>query len=55
MKKVAASLFAQRQMADSLLGQAALCDKIAAACAKEEEAAKFKKLARECREAAAAA
>jgi hypothetical protein len=44
----------QQQMADCLMGQAALCDNIAAACAKEEEADKFKTLARECREAAAA-
>lgn len=52
--KEAAPLFQQQQMADSLLGQAALCDKIAAACAREEDADKFKRLARECREAAAA-
>ena len=41
-------------MADCLLGQARLCEQIAIACADEERAAKFRRLAQECKEAAEA-
>lgn len=43
----------QRKMAECLLAEAEICDHIAAACADEPQAAKFKRRARECREAAA--
>ena len=46
--------FEQRRMAECLQGEARLCELIAAACADEETAEKFKRLARECTEAAAA-
>lgn len=40
------------KMAESLLGQAHLCEQIASACSDEAAANKFKKMARECRQAA---
>lgn len=42
-----------RKIAEALLAQAELCDHIAAACANDAEAAKFKRQARQCRDAAA--
>ncbi len=39
-------------MAESLLGQAHLCERIASDCADKANAEKFKKLARDCRQAA---
>lgn len=48
-----ASGFARRQIAQSLLAQAHLCERIAAACWDEDTAAKFRTTARECGDAAA--
>jgi len=39
-------------MAECLVGEARLCEHIAASCADEMTAAKFMRLARECKEAA---
>lgn len=44
--------FEDRKTAESLLGQAHLCEQIASACSDEAAANKFKKLARDCRQAA---
>jgi hypothetical protein len=44
--------FNELRMAECLIGEARLCEKIAAACADELTAAKFKRMARECLEAA---
>jgi hypothetical protein len=41
-----------KHMAEVLLGQAHLCDRIAAECSDEDTATKYKVLARECRDAA---
>jgi hypothetical protein len=41
-----------KHMAEVLLGQAHLCDRIAAECSDEDTATKYKRLARECRDAA---
>jgi len=46
------SHFEDRKTAESLLGQAHLCEQIASACSDEAAADKFKKLARDCRQAA---
>lgn len=47
------SAFERQQMANCLMGQARLCERIARACLDQERAQKFKRLARECRDAAA--
>jgi hypothetical protein len=41
-----------KHMAEALLGQAHLCDRIAAECSDEDTAKKYQMLARECRDAA---
>ena len=41
-----------KRIAEVLLGQAHLCDRIAAECAAEDTAQKYKVLARACRDAA---
>jgi hypothetical protein len=40
-------------MAECLIAEARLCEHIAAACADERTAERFKRLARECKDAAA--
>jgi len=52
MMQTPSSHFEDRKMAESLLGQAHLCEQIASACSDEAAADKFKKLARDCRQAA---
>lgn len=52
MKDTATSRFDELRMAECLIGEARLCEHIAAACADETTAAKFMRLARECKEAA---
>jgi hypothetical protein len=52
MKDNATLRFDEIRMAECLIGEARLCEKIAAACADELTAAKFKRMARECLEAA---
>ncbi len=42
-----------KHMAEVLIGQAHLCERIAAVCSDEDTAKKFKTLAQECRDAAA--
>jgi len=42
-----------KHMAEVLLGQAHLCERIAAECSDEDTAKKYKVLARGCRDAAA--
>lgn len=54
MNENAPTPFEQLRMAECLMGEARLCEHIAAACADETTAAKFKRLARECKDAAAA-
>jgi len=44
--------FEDRKTAESLLGQAHLCDRIASDCTDEIAAEKFRRMARECRQAA---
>jgi hypothetical protein len=46
------SHFEDRKTAETLLGQAHLCEQIASACTDEAAADKFKKMARDCRQAA---
>ncbi len=46
------SHFEDRKTAESLLGQAHLCEQIASACSDEAAANKFRKMARDCRQAA---
>ena len=46
-----ASMFDRDHLADCLLAQAHLCERIAARCWDEQVAAKYKKLAQECRDA----
>jgi hypothetical protein len=53
MTSVAKS-FDQRKTDECLLGQARLCEHIASACSDERSVQKFKDLAQQCREAAAA-
>jgi hypothetical protein len=52
MNDEARSHFDALRMAECLIGEARLCEHIAAACADETTAAKFMRLARECQEAA---
>jgi hypothetical protein len=52
MMQTQTSHFEERKTAESLLGQAHLCEQIASACSDEAAANKFKKLARDCRQAA---
>jgi hypothetical protein len=52
MIQTQSSQFEDRKTAESLLGQAHLCEQIASACSDETAADKFKKLARDCGQAA---
>ena len=52
MKTGSTPRFDELRMAECLIGEARLCEHIAAACADEMTAAKFRRLARECKEAA---
>jgi len=52
MKNNTTAHFDELRMAECLIGEARLCEHIAAACADEMTAAKFMRLARECKEAA---
>ena len=52
MKDDATPRFDELRMAECLVGEARLCEHIAASCADEMTAAKFMRLARECKEAA---
>jgi len=52
MMQTPSSHFEDRKMAESLLGQAHLCEQIASACPDEAAADRFKRLARDCRQAA---
>ena len=52
MMQPQSSHFDDRKMVESLLGQAHLCEQIASACTDEAAADKFKKMARDCRQAA---
>jgi len=52
MMQTPPSHFEDRKTAESLLGQAHLCEQIASACSDEAAADKFKRLARDCRQAA---
>ncbi len=53
MKKAEPSDFDRKHMADTLLSQAQLCERIAAMCADEVTAQKFAAMAKDCRDAAA--
>jgi hypothetical protein len=48
-----AKSFDRQKTDECLLGQAQLCERIASACADEQNAQKFRDLAQQCREAAA--
>jgi hypothetical protein len=52
MVQTQSSHFEDRKTAESLLGQAHLCERIASDCADETAAEKFRQLARDCRQAA---
>ena len=47
-----AAKFERHRLANSLLAQAELCERIAANCFDERTANKYKKIAQECRESA---
>ena len=47
------SQFERDRMAECLIGQARLCERIASSCVDEKTIHKFKQLAKDCKEAAA--
>jgi hypothetical protein len=53
MKHINHSRFEHRHMAECLLAQAQLCERIASYCWNEETAKKFNSTAQECKKAAA--